>query len=175
MGKIHGYSDGACKKNPGPGGWGCHYVFVDDHPYVQINFVKFGGLKLTTNNVMELQGAINLLKIMPTGHDITMLIDNQYVIKGITSLDKNKEGFVTKRRLGEGAVFSGWMKKWVENEWKTTGGTPVKNKEHWLSLAAEFTRHLKYGSTIKIKWVKGHSGDDGNELADALANKGVPK
>ncbi|MDO6562515.1 ribonuclease HI [Amphritea sp. 1_MG-2023] len=138
--KINIYTDGACKGNPGPGGWGAVLQYGEHAKQL------FGGELTTTNNRMELMAAIEALTILKEPCDITLTTDSQYVRKGITE----------------------WLAGWKRNGWKTAAKKPVKNADLWQRLDAQNARHQ-----IQWKWVKGHSGHPGNELADQLANRGV--
>lgn len=136
------YADGACKGNPGPGGWGI-YLQSGDH-------VKelYGGELNTTNNRMELTAVIEGLNALKKRCSIDVYTDSQYVRKGVLE----------------------WMPKWKLNGWKTSDKKPVKNSDLWQTLDEASVRHL-----VRWHWVKGHSGNPGNEKADALANLGVEK
>jgi len=137
---VNIYTDGACKGNPGPGGWGAVLKYGDNEKQL------FGGELETTNNRMELMAAIEALAALTRSCRIILTTDSQYVRKGITE----------------------WMAGWKRNGWKTAAKKPVKNADLWQRLDDESQRH-----DIEWKWVKGHSGHPGNELADELANKGV--
>jgi ribonuclease HI len=134
------YTDGACKGNPGPGGWGVHMRYRD-----KVNELC-GGELLTTNNRMELMGAIKALETLNRSCSIKLHTDSKYVLQGITD----------------------WMNNWKKRGWKTADRKPVKNEDLWRRLDAAIQRH-----SIEWIWVKGHAGDEGNERADALANKGI--
>jgi len=135
------YTDGACKGNPGPGGWG---VFMQ----CKKNEKELcGGEGSTTNNRMELMAAIVALETLTKASAVTLHTDSKYVLQGITE----------------------WMINWKKRGWKTAAKKPVKNEDLWRRLDAAIERH-----DIKWVWVKGHSGNAGNERADMLANKGVP-
>jgi ribonuclease HI len=134
------YTDGACRGNPGPGGWG-----------VMLNYkgkIKelYGSEKHTTNNRMELMAAIQALESLKRPCLVQINSDSSYVLKGITE----------------------WMPNWKKRGWKTAARTPVKNEDLWRRLDAVLAKHK-----IEWKWVKGHSGDTGNDRADALANLGI--
>ncbi|MDC0074489.1 ribonuclease HI [Alphaproteobacteria bacterium] len=108
----------------------------------------FGGMKSTTNNQMELKSIIEALKIVENNYKIEVYTDSMYVKDGITK----------------------WVSNWKKNGWKTSSKKPVKNMELWKELD-----QLNSSHKINWQWVKGHSGDIGNEKADALARKGIPK
>lgn len=141
MKKVEIFSDGACKGNPGPGGWGALLRYGDTEKPL------CGGEKNTTNNRMELMAAIEGLRSLKETCEVELTTDSQYVRKGITE----------------------WIKNWKKNGWKTAAKKPVKNADLWQQLDDEVTRH-----TVNWHWVKGHSGHRENEIADELANKGIP-
>ncbi len=134
------YSDGACKGNPGPGGWGA-WLSSGGH-----DKELFGGEANTTNNRMELTAVIEALASLKRSCDVIVYTDSEYVRKGITE----------------------WIINWLRRGWKTADGKPVKNADLWQRLDA-----LRRLHTVDWRWVKGHSGDPGNERADVLANRGV--
>jgi ribonuclease HI len=106
----------------------------------------FGGEAVTTNNRMELMAVIEALGALKRPCDVIVHTDSTYVMKGITE----------------------WIHSWKAKGWKTAAREPVKNVDLWTRLD-----ELAAGHRIKWVWVKGHSGHDGNERADKLANKGV--
>ena len=138
---VNLYTDGACKGNPGPGGWGA-VIIKNGKPVDEI----YGGEINTTNNRMELLAVIHGLNQIEEADTVRVNTDSMYVKNGITS----------------------WINKWVENGWKTAAKKDVANKDLWLKLQSIVeTREITWN------WVRGHSGDVGNERADFLANKGV--
>ena len=134
------HTDGACSGNPGPGGWGA-WLRSGTHTKE-----LFGGERLTTNNRMELMGAISALEALTRASDVVLHTDSQYVKNGVTS----------------------WIHGWKRNGWRTADKKPVKNADLWLLLDGLVAQH-----DITWHWVKGHAGDPGNERADLLANRGV--
>jgi len=140
---IVAYTDGACSGNPGPGGWGVYAYGVDIKGDLVGNPSEISGQSPhTTNNQMELEAAIQALRITPIEVPIHIYTDSKYVHQGITS----------------------WIHGWIKRGWKTSTGGDVSNKSQWIDL-----RSLVMGRSINWSWVKGHSGDPGNEKADALA------
>ena len=135
------YTDGACKGNPGAGGWGAHLIFSDGRTQD-----LYGGDKETTNNRMELMGAIQALTHSPHEHNLEIWTDSSYVKKGITE----------------------WIEGWKKRGWKTASKKPVANQDLWQQLDALCQRR-----DVDWHWVKGHAGNAGNEKADELANLGV--
>jgi len=140
MDHIQIYTDGACKGNPGPGGWGALLVAGSKEKEL------FGGEENTTNNRMELMAVIQALSALKRPCHVVIHTDSKYVLHGITE----------------------WLAGWKARGWKTASRAPVKNVDLWQALDAAAARHQ-----IEWRWVKGHSGHDGNERADQLANRGV--
>jgi ribonuclease HI len=136
------YTDGACKGNPGPGGWG---AWLRSGLHEQ---ELFGGEAVTTNNRMELTAVIRALAALKRPCQVALYTDSQYVRQGITE----------------------WIHGWKKRGWVTADKKPVKNADLWRALDQEVTRHQ-----VHWHWVKGHSGDEGNERADALANAGAAR
>jgi ribonuclease HI len=134
------WTDGACKGNPGPGGWG---VLLKRG---SVEKTLHGGEPLTTNNRMEMMAVIEALRALTRPCKVTLHIDSQYVMKGMTE----------------------WIHGWKQRGWRTADKKPVKNADLWLLLDGLVTQH-----DITWHWVKGHAGDPGNERADLLANRGV--
>ena len=132
-------TDGACSGNPGPGGWGALLRFEDG------SVEEFGGHDpSTTNNRMELQAALELLKRLkdlPRHPDLTLRTDSKYLIDGLGS----------------------WMQGWKRRGWKTAAGKPVLNQDLWLALDQARLRD------VPLTYVKGHSGDPDNDRVDRIA------
>lgn len=137
---IEIYTDGACRGNPGPGGWGALLLYGDHRKTMH------GGEPETTNNRMELTAAIEALNALKGAREVILHTDSKYVMDGITK----------------------WMPAWKKRGWKTANKKPVKNQDLWQLLDEAVFRHQ-----IKWNWVRGHTGVDGNEEADALANRGI--
>ena len=134
------YTDGACRGNPGPGGWG---VLIE---YGESCKQLYGGDISTTNNKMELTAAIMALKEIKEPCEVILYTDSKYVLQGIEE----------------------WIHNWKKKGWIGANKKPVKNIELWKELD-----ELRDEHNIKWNWVKGHSGDPGNETADMLANRGI--
>jgi ribonuclease HI len=134
------YADGACRGNPGPGGWGALLIRGDKEREL------FGGEPHTTNNRMELTAVIRALEALKRPVHANIYTDSQYVRQGILE----------------------WMPNWKARGWKTVDRKPVKNQDLWQTLDALVKNH-----ELEWHWVKGHSGNPGNERVDALANRGI--
>ena len=146
--EIKIYTDGACVGNPGPGGWAAIILLKNGKKEL------FGGEKLTTNNRMELTAAIKALEYFtkreekqPSKKHIRIFTDSTYVKEGITV----------------------WINSWEKNNWKTVGKKNVKNVDLWKKL-----KELIQTSQVEWNWVKGHSEDPMNDLADKLAKEATP-
>ena len=140
MKQVTIYTDGACRGNPGPGGWG---VWLQSGQHSK---ELYGGATNTTNNRMELTAAIRGLQALNQRCTVALYTDSEYVRKGITE----------------------WIGGWKRKGWKTAARKPVKNADLWRELD-----ELAARQAIEWHWVKGHSGDAGNEKADELANLGI--
>ena len=134
------HADGACRGNPGPGGWGVLLSWNGTHKELS------GSEPATTNNRMELTAAIMGLSALKRPTMVSVQTDSQYVIKGITE----------------------WLPAWKARGWRTADRKPVKNQDLWERLDQAAGPH-----TVRWIWVKGHSGDPGNERVDALANLAI--
>lgn len=173
---ITAFCDGACKGNPGVGGWGAVAIEIDGETLTEINWVAYGGKKKTTNQEMELQAMFECLRVCPFNSDIKIKGDNQYVLKGI--INGGISGSVKRNSPDGPVVFTGWIGSWRprrEGPWKKADGKTPSHLELWKAIALLCEKHIESGSTLEFEWVKGHSGDPGNELADQLANLGASK
>lgn len=139
--RVYVYSDGACRGNPGPGGWGTILKYQDREKEL------YGAEPDTTNNRMELMGAIQGLETLNEGCEIVLTTDSTYVKNGVTE----------------------WLPDWKARNWRTAARKPVKNKDLWIRLDAACDRH----HSIQWEWVRGHSGHEENERCDQLANKAI--
>jgi len=140
MKEVIVYTDGACRGNPGPGGWGVLLRYGGREKSLS------GGEAPTTNNRMELTAAIRALDALSERCSVTLFTDSKYVMQGLNE----------------------WLPGWKKRGWKTADKKPVKNQDLWQALDAANARHQ-----VDWRWVKGHAGDPGNEMADQLANRGL--
>jgi ribonuclease HI len=142
MTSVEIYTDGACRGNPGPGGWAALLVAGSERKEVT------GSEAATTNNRMELRAAIGGLNALKRRCAVKLYTDSKYVLQGVTE----------------------WMPNWKARGWRTAAREPVKNQDLWqeldLAVAAQ---------DIEWIWVKGHSGHEGNEYVDQLANVAIDK
>lgn len=134
------HTDGACSGNPGPGGWGAILSSGEREKELK------GGDAHTTNNRMELMGAIAALEALKRPCRVDLYTDSQYLRGGIT----------------------GWIHGWKKNGWRTADKKPVKNVDLWQRLDEALKRHQ-----VQWHWVKGHAGHDLNERADRLAREAI--
>ncbi len=146
--EIKIYTDGACIGNPGPGGWAAIVLFENKKKEL------FGGEKLTTNNRMELTAAIKALEYCAREEkkqlslkDVKIFTDSVYVKEGITV----------------------WVNNWEKNNWKTADKKNVKNVDLWKKL-----KSLTNSNQVEWYWIKSHSENPMNDLADELAKKATP-
>ena len=142
MTQVDLFTDGACRGNPGPGGWAALLVAGKERKEVS------GAEATTTNNRMELTAAIGGLNALKRRCAVKLYTDSKYVLQGITE----------------------WLPNWKARGWRTAARTPVKNQDLWQLLDAAAANQ-----DIKWIWVKGHSGDAGNEYVDQLANDAIDR
>jgi ribonuclease HI len=135
------YTDGSCLGNPGRGGWGV----------VSDNFKLSAGQSNTTNNQMEMTAILKALEECSKRdiQEVRIFTDSNYVKNGINV----------------------WIINWKKNGWKTSTGTPVKNKELWMAID-EVRNKLRL---VEWKWVKAHNGNPKNEEVDKLARDSANK
>ena len=145
MPDLYVYTDGACSRNPGPGGWGAIMIAKEGDTVVKERELK-GGQAMTTNNQMEMMAAISALEALDRPTVVTVVTDSSYVKDGITS----------------------WIHGWKKRGWVNAAKKPVKNVELWKRLDIAQARHK-----VTWKWVKGHAGHPENERADELARAGM--
>lgn len=142
-GRVLVYTDGGCKGNPGPAGWG---VVIVDEVSGQVLDEAAGFIGTATNQVAELVAALEGLSRVNPGADVLLISDSQYTLKGLSE----------------------WRKGWERNGWTNSQGNPVANKEHWQRLYAAADQRK-----VKTMWVKGHNGNVHNERCDVLAANAI--
>ena len=137
------HTDGACLSNPGPGGWGAVIEGPDGRK--ELSGQSSG---TTTNNRMELMGAISALRATPVQATVKVITDSMYVKDGICS----------------------WITSWRRNSWRTSSGKAVKNQDLWQALDEAVSERR-----VSWAWVRGHAGSEDNERADRLANEAATR
>lgn len=141
MKRVIIHTDGACKGNPGPGAYGA--VLVSGRHRKEVS----AGYRLTTNNRMELRGAIAALDLLSEPCEVELHSDSKYLVQAITEK---------------------WLDGWKRRGWITSDKKPVKNQDLWQLLIIAMGSHK-----IDWRWVKGHAGHAENERCDELANIAV--
>ena len=144
MSKIRVYTDGACRGNPGPGGWGAIILLKDGKKEIS------GFEEYTTNNRMELMAVIKALKCCIKKYNcnsIDVYSDSAYVVN---------------------AIKQEWLRRWKWNGFRTRAGEPVKNQDLWISLD-----ELLKGRKINLIKIKGHNGHKHNERVDLIAKAAI--
>jgi len=131
------WSDGACSGNPGPGGWGTIVEGPEGRQELS------GGWRRTTNNRMEMMGAIVGLETVPRGERAVLTTDSRYIVD---------------------AIEKKWLAGWKRKGWRKADGGPVANVDLWQALEAAMA-----GKFVRIEWVRGHNGHAENERCDVLA------
>ena len=137
MKNVEIYTDGACKGNPGAGGYGAILVYKGHEKEFS------GGEEMTTNNRMELMGAIAALSALKEPCEVTLTSDSKYLVDA-----------VTKR----------WVYGWRDKGWKKADGKQALNIDLWEKLLELLETH-----TVTFNWIKGHAGHPYNERCDSLA------
>ena len=135
------YTDGACSGNPGPGGWGAILMYKEAKKEIS------GGMRKTTNNIMEITAVIEALKCLKVESNVKIYSDSAYVVN---------------------AFLQGWIYNWMEKGWKTASGEPVKNKELWKELYSLTKKHK-----VEFIKVKGHSNNKFNNRCDEMARNAI--
>lgn len=137
MKTVELYTDGACSGNPGPGGWGAILRWNGMEKELS------GGEAQTTNNRMELMGAIHGLEALNQPCAVEFYTDSQYITR---------------------ALSEGWLENWKKRGWKKADRSPVLNVDLWQRLDTCLSRH-----EVRVHWVKGHADNPFNNRCDALA------
>ncbi len=137
MKKVEIYSDGACSGNPGPGGFGTILVYQGREREIS------GAEKETTNNRMELMGALAGLEALKEPCQVTLISDSRYLCESISQK---------------------WVFQWEQNGWRKKDKKPALNVDLWERILEQLRRHQ-----VEIQWVKGHAGHPYNERCDKLA------
>ena len=139
--KVIIYTDGACSGNPGPGGWGAILMYKGAKKEIS------GGMKQTTNNIMEVTAVIEALKCLKVESNVQIYSDSAYTVN---------------------AFNQGWIYNWIKKGWKTASGEPVKNKELWQELYSLTKKHK-----VEFIKVKGHSDNEFNNRCDEMARNAI--
>ena len=140
MTQVEMYTDGACRGNPGPGGWAALLIAGKERKELS------GAEAATTNNRMELMAAIAGLEALRRRCAVQLYTDSKYVLQGASE----------------------WLTQWKARGWRTASRQPVKNQDLWERLDAATA-----AQDIEWHWVRGHSGHEGNEFVDQLANRAI--
>ena len=131
------YCDGACSGNPGPGGYGTILVYQGHEKELSAAEAQ------TTNNRMELMGAIAGLELLREPCEVTLVSDSRYLCE---------------------SILQGWVFQWEKNGWKKSDNKPALNLDLWERMLRHLRRHQ-----VQVQWVKGHAGHAYNERCDQLA------
>ena len=140
MNRIIIYTDGSCRGNPGPGGWAAILTYGKQEKEI------FGAEKMTTNNRMELQAAVEALKSLTRRCEVDLFTDSQYLKQGMTA----------------------WIHNWRRNGWLSSDKKPIKNQDLWVQLDECASSHH-----VHWHWVKAHNGHEYNERVDMLAKQAI--
>lgn len=143
MHKVDLYTDGACRGNPGPGGYGVVLEYLDQKGEKHVKELS-AGYQETTNNRMELMGLLKGLEALSKPCQIKVYTDSQYIVN---------------------AFNLGWLNSWILNNWRRgKQKEPVKNDDLWKQIIEHVNKHH-----VEFIWVKGHNGHPQNERCDQLA------
>jgi len=138
--KVIIYTDGACRNNPGPGGYGAILICGSYRKEI------FGGDPATTNNRMEIMGAIVALEMLKSACEVEIYSDSRYLVD---------------------AIEKGWITRWKANGWRRKKA-PALNVDLWERLLPLLSKHK-----VRFRWMKGHSGHPENERCDLLARTAI--
>lgn len=144
MMKVDIYTDGSSRGNPGPGGYGAVLRYIDSKGEVHERELS-AGYRETTNNRMELMGAIAALEALLKPCEVTLTSDSKYLTD---------------------AFNKGWITSWQKKNWRKSDGKPVLNQDLWQRLLKAMEPHK-----VTFKWVEGHAGHPENERCDCLATQ----
>jgi len=140
MNRVIIYTDGSCRGNPGPGGWAAILTYGQQEKEI------FGAEKMTTNNRMELQAAVEALKSLTRRCEVDLFTDSQYLRQGMKA----------------------WIHNWRRNGWLSSDKKPIKNQDLWIQLDECASNHH-----VHWHWVKAHNGHEFNERVDLLAKQAI--
>ncbi len=159
---IIAYTDGSCDLRSRTGGWGVYSYFVTASG-CKVEMEDYGGYRgATSSGEAEVLAVLRLLQTVPDGSTVEVMCDNEYCTKSLVG----KSG----ERLYERAT--GYMKGWNIRAGTKKSGEPLKNAKLWRHVDVELARLFSTGGTLTVYWVRGHSGDEGNDRADKLATLG---
>jgi len=178
---ISAFTDGSFTKTR-LGGWGVYFYYKTPKD-VRVSF-SCQGTDNNNHQTMEIKAISECLNNLPYNSDITLYSDSSYALQGIVKFTEDRELVINTKRVSDKykftastlqtrlnrVQFTGWCNNWGNNGWKTTKNESVKNKELWIEIMDRINVLYKNNCIIKFKWVKGHSGNEGNEIADKLAN-----
>ena len=140
--KVTIFSDGSSKGNPGPGGYGTIIQYIDKNGNLHEG-IYTEGFKMTTNNRMELMGAIAGLEALINPYDVKLISDSKYLVD---------------------AFNMHWIEGWEKKGWKKADRSPVLNVDLWKRLLKAIKPH-----NVTFEWIKGHAGHPENERCDKMA------